>query len=919
MISFVLLTIAQTLAFAPSNNAGDQIFVGEEPTRILTYHSQRQHEIRSHSEGWRSFIEGEGQGWMARFDEHTMTPHRMWGAGIDIGPTATQSEVIEGLRRFFGRNSALFGVNNSDMPLVSSGYVERTDTWLVQFGRLVDGVEVWRGGITARIQGGRLVLLGADTHPQASHSSTTPEVQQQQAENLAVNLGPAANAVHEALESTLVLIPVNGIAGLTYRLVWQVTSETESPRGQWVTNIDAFTGELFGYSNNIRFWQGNISGTHDTRTINGEITTSPLPYVYVVDDDSRTSTDENGNFSLDTDAELLYTGFQGEWITVRNDDGENARWAFSSEDHQWVASESTFTMAELDSYIFLHHVREWGEEFAPEVRMNTDHLRSTVNIDSSCNAYYDGNVNFYQSGDGCNNTGRIADVNYHEWGHGFHYYSLLAGSWDAAAGEGIGDVVSTLLTGDNILAPGFMTNGAGIRDLSPNRVYPDDITGEPHGDGLIFAGAVWDLWGILDDKMDADTAHSLVSSLFVQAIKSGPTVPDTYDEFIAADDDDNDLSNGTPNQCEILEAFQPHGLGPMGSESLSSVVHEPIDNQPSGLGDIPVIGEIVNLAPACVELTNIEGEVIYSIDGGDSWESSPLTEDEDGFVTGFIPDMPNGTLVQYFLEASTTEGDLFQVPDGGEYNPHSFYVGELEVILCEDFEDGDGDYTHELVQGSNDEGADDWQLGTPAGLSGDPSWSASGTHSWGNDLGWDNFNGAYQDDKHNRLNSPPIEIGDETGQLILQFRRWLTVEDGYYDSASVLVDGEPMWSNHGSNRDVGDEHHIDLTWALHTMDIEDIDGDGEINLSWDLQSDQGLAMGGWNIDDVCVYRLVIPEVPEEENDYDTGIDDGDFGGVDLVAGGSCGCSSSNPKGLPSSLLLMFAALIRFRRKERQCS
>jgi hypothetical protein len=98
--------------------------------------------------------------------------------------------------------------------------------------------------------------------------------------------------------------------------------------------------------------------------------------------------------------------------------------------------------------------------------------------------------------------------------------------------NGVGDVISVLLTGDPVVAPGFQTNGGGIRDLSPNRIYPDDVTGEPHGDGLIFAGAVWDLWGIFAETMDDEAAFELISTLFVDAIKSGPTVPDSYDEFI---------------------------------------------------------------------------------------------------------------------------------------------------------------------------------------------------------------------------------------------------------------------------------------------------------------------------------------------------------------------------------------------------
>uniref|UniRef100_UPI00325FA66F hypothetical protein n=1 Tax=Sphingomonas sp. TaxID=28214 RepID=UPI00325FA66F len=42
-----------------------------------------------------------------------------------------------------------------------------------------------------------------------------------------------------------------------------------------------------------------------------------------------------------------------------------------------------------------------------------------VNINQTCNAVWNGSaVNFYKSGGGCNNTGEIAGVFLHEWGHG---------------------------------------------------------------------------------------------------------------------------------------------------------------------------------------------------------------------------------------------------------------------------------------------------------------------------------------------------------------------------------------------------------------------------------------------------------------------------------------------------------------------
>src|SRR5690606_14052988 len=91
-------------------------------------------------------------------------------------------------------------------------------------------------------------------------------------------------------------------------------------------------------------------------------------------------------------------------------------------DHTWTTTNAT--QAEIDTYVFLHEIQDWGLRVDPSNPMGSRFLRSTVNIDATCNAYFDGSVNFFRAGRGCNNTGRIADVNYHEWGHGFHYFGI---------------------------------------------------------------------------------------------------------------------------------------------------------------------------------------------------------------------------------------------------------------------------------------------------------------------------------------------------------------------------------------------------------------------------------------------------------------------------------------------------------------
>ena len=50
----------------------------------------------------------------------------------------------------------------------------------------------------------------------------------------------------------------------------------------------------------------------------------------------------------------------------------------------------------------------------------------------------------------------------------------------------------------------------------------------------------------------------------------------------------------------------------------------------------------------------------------------------------------------------------------------------LEEINCNDFEENDGGFTHELISGRNQEGADDWMWNVPVGSGGDPDYAASG-------------------------------------------------------------------------------------------------------------------------------------------------------------------------------------------------
>jgi len=830
-------------AIAPT----DDVYTGIEPQRVRHYHDQAQ-AAHYRSEVWEQFSAKVGGNWQARFDELTGLPHRLWGAGIELGPLNDSKQAGAAVIRFIEEHKELFQVEPGALQIKSARYVERTHQWFVDVDVLVGGYPQYRGGFTARIKMGKLISMGVDHYPGATvHSEVS--ISEHAAIDTAIQQGHAPAAEHDFISAKLVTLPLEVNDRWELYVVWQVESETVDPPGRWVSFVDANSGELVHVYNQVRFFDGEVQGYHDVRTVDGNMTWSPLPNVRVSNGTDIVSADENGVFAIGEAIEYS-TSFNGDFFNIMNVNG-NSEFVFDGNAVDWTDDEAH--QAEIDNYIFLHQVLDWGTTYAPEVWYVRLKLASYVNIDSACNAYYNGDLNFFRSGSGCNNTARIADVNYHEWGHGFHEWSIESGWFDGSLSEGAADTISFLQTNDNRLAPYFQTNGGALRDVDNQRRYPDDYVDDPnyvHYNGLIFGGAMWDFKEIVAAKTDDETAIAVSSRILAGLLKGGPTIETAFDEALVADDDDGDLSNGTPYECELVDAFGAHGLGPMGSSDIIITGHAPLEDQIDGR-DHAIDINLVSPAPNCYEYIAVDAVVTWRTNGGPWQHTDLLIFNNTDEITGAIPAQNLGDFVEYYLSVYDENGTEMVAPSGAYINPYSFYVGDVLPIACNDFEDDNGGFTHELVDGDEVEGADDWQWGKPRGSAGDPSKAHSGKSVWGNDLGKNEYNGAYQNDKHNRLTSPIYDLAHHQG-VFLHYYRWLTVEDGYYDHASILADGEIVWTNWGTQKD-GVEHHTDKQWMPHAVSLANQTADQRVQVSWEINSDQGLAMGGWNIDDVCIY------------------------------------------------------------------
>ena len=88
-----------------------------------------------------------------------------------------------------------------------------------------------------------------------------------------------------------------------------------------------------------------------------------------------------------------------------------------------------------------------------------------MNINQTCNGFWNGStINFYRSGGGCRNTGELAGVFDHEWGHGMDDND--ANGAISNSGEGYADIAAIYRYQDSCVGHGFFLPPAGSCGLT---------------------------------------------------------------------------------------------------------------------------------------------------------------------------------------------------------------------------------------------------------------------------------------------------------------------------------------------------------------------------------------------------------------------------------------------------------------------
>lgn len=358
------------------------------------------------------------------------------------------------------------------------------------------------------------------------------------------------------------------------RPVFWIRIEGTRPHERHEGIVDAVTGEIIldwpGICTDVV--SGTVSGSYWPEYMHEEPQFGAHAYQTVTVNGNQTNTAIDGTFSLEGGQNANFrTRLRGPYVQVLNDDipNDNNQAAIEMNLQAPYAplavtwTEEIATRPELNLYYHTMFIWMWYKDLDPEFTELDYPLPAVANYDHAYdNAFWNGYGTYYGEGAQYNNFAMYSDIIYHEYTHGVTSgiyppgmlpYTGQSGSMN----EAWSDYFACTINNDPISADWIGGSVDGFRDLESNLVYEGEDH-EVHVDSPIISAPLWSIRTALGAPYADSLAHFARYAL-----------AETYLDYLIAvlemDDDDNDLTNGTPNDRLIYGAFGRHGVGP-GSE-----------------------------------------------------------------------------------------------------------------------------------------------------------------------------------------------------------------------------------------------------------------------------------------------------------------------------------------------------------------
>jgi hypothetical protein len=598
------------------------------------------------SNAWAAFRVGAGGEWNALVDKRTGRVEIAEGSGIawipGRGNSLTPKDLLDQLgttkvdltamdtitRGFLPRVTAALGIDPASLVLNKGRSGQQADyLWFVDYDVLAaDGTPIEGARVVFRINHGNLIQFGTENLPAGGVAPKATVKKETALANLARYIGgfsAADSFLDDGSAHTLALGKVDNRFADGFQFgngrgvgqVWEFTFHRDGVMGNWRARVDASTGEVLELKDTNDYATAQVTGGVflNSPTTGAEVV-RPMPFADVSGVGASSSAGTY-NFTGGTPVSTL----NGTYVKITDTCGAISQAADGSGNIAFGTSAGTDcttpghggagnTHSTRTQFYQINRIKEVGRGWLPTNTWLNAKVTVNVNLNQTCNAYWQpatGTLNFFRSGGGCNNTGEIAAVSLHEFGHGIDQNDGTGTAPEGGTGEAYGDTTAVIALHNSCIGPGFLgsncagygnacTACTGVRDVD----FAKHATGvaatvanhtqvrcgagsgpcgkEVHCESYVPSEAIWDFanrdlpgpgtgpaWTVLDRLwyLSRNTATSSFTCTTGGTFTSnGCGTGNWWKTMRAVDDDDGNLANGTPHSGALFAAFNRHGI-----------------------------------------------------------------------------------------------------------------------------------------------------------------------------------------------------------------------------------------------------------------------------------------------------------------------------------------------------------------------
>ena len=561
-----------------------------------------------------------------------------WVGGLDqaLNEEKVREIVWTAVRGFVQERQAQLRVDVAELGTPHIAIFDQAALVQVVAQRVINGIPVRDSNMTAVLNHGNLILLGFDHWGDAPNLQTLAAVGDTQAA-LRVAQHASPNEIESFDKVRLEYIPMVSGDEYEYRLAWVVPAAIVGDHGSWEGLVDAATGELFAFEDRNQYARRVVGGVYpisnDQRPPDGiEQPGWPMPFASVTAASGPATTSASGTLACSVTGAVT-TALAGPFIRMadicgainESAPGDLDLGVSAGTDCVVPAGHSVGdTHSSRSGFYELNRIKEQARGYLPANAWLSAQLTSNMNINNQCNAFWStaaGTVNFYRdNGSQCRNTGEIAAIFDHEWGHGMDANGVQAGVSPrrghrghprlpaprqllrrAAASSRTRSAAVTAIPATERsprAAPASATStswptpatGPTLSPGSSRDSPPPSATEWPgpparrrrhpcsratHCEGKIVGESAYDLarrdFPAAPFLFDTNTAHELTTRLFTIgagpvtswytcAVGGGCGATGGYMQVLAVDDDNGNLNDGTPHMTAIRAAFERHEI-----------------------------------------------------------------------------------------------------------------------------------------------------------------------------------------------------------------------------------------------------------------------------------------------------------------------------------------------------------------------